>query len=336
MAKIAKRHGLSGLAACLLCAGVLGAAPKTRARRAADADAEDPRALRGHLVELALKTTPGQRKGVKALEEICGRYLAALHLPAIDRQVLERGKADLLKRYLRARKEFLLKLLLAFDVQDDPGRAFLVVADLLASKSLRRAPDRYPDLVVALAVTHDTQNYSREDVRARLLYFAGSGKRKRKFVYSVGKLSWRMLRRLVDFRSHPSELAWAAQRHGGNPNLARLYRSVRLDTASLLHNKDKRLVGKKYTLQNTPLFDREIRRIFPDWRDMTESTLAARLNGYLAGNGFRDVLEREIDAYGLSDAARVRLLEMAPFMPLSTDEDLYGVGGFCIAPQPAK
>jgi peptide-methionine (S)-S-oxide reductase len=93
---------------------------------------------------------------------------------------------------------------------------------------------------------------------------------------------------------------------------------------------------QKYGLQNTPPINQEIASLYPNWRDLTDSTLAARLNAYYGGSGFRDVLEDEIDSYGLSDEARADLLEQAQYLPLSTDTDLFGVSGFCLTPIAAK
>ena len=47
--------------------------------------------------------------------------------------------------------------------------------------------------------------------------------------------------------------------------------------------------------------------IYPDDADLVNSTVAARLNGYLAGYGDADLLERELEGYGLSEAAEERL-----------------------------
>jgi methionine-S-sulfoxide reductase len=52
---------------------------------------------------------------------------------------------------------------------------------------------------------------------------------------------------------------------------------------------------------------RELRVRYPTISDLINSTTAARVNGYLGGNGSAEVLEKEIDSYGLSAAACKRL-----------------------------
>ena len=93
---------------------------------------------------------------------------------------------------------------------------------------------------------------------------------------------------------------------------------------------------QKYGLQNTWPINQEIARLYPNYLDMTNSTLAARLNAYYGGSGFRDVLEAEIDSYGLSDEARAKLLKEAKYLPQSTDDNLFGISGFCLSPVAAK
>lgn len=57
---------------------------------------------------------------------------------------------------------------------------------------------------------------------------------------------------------------------------------------------------QKYRLRNAPALFREMRGYYPDGADFRDSTVSARLNGYLDGNGTCDELEAEIDSYGLS------------------------------------
>jgi peptide-methionine (S)-S-oxide reductase len=57
---------------------------------------------------------------------------------------------------------------------------------------------------------------------------------------------------------------------------------------------------QKYRLRNAPALFREMRGYYPDADDFRDSTAAARLNGYLDGNGTCEELEAEIDSYGLS------------------------------------
>jgi peptide-methionine (S)-S-oxide reductase len=50
--------------------------------------------------------------------------------------------------------------------------------------------------------------------------------------------------------------------------------------------------------------------IYPDPSDFTDSTAAARINGYLGGHGTLEQLEAEIDSYGLSPKGKERLLDI--------------------------
>ncbi|MFC1990048.1 hypothetical protein ACFLVW_05770 [Chloroflexota bacterium] len=51
--------------------------------------------------------------------------------------------------------------------------------------------------------------------------------------------------------------------------------------------------------------------IYPDVIDFISSTAAARLNGYVGGYGTPETLEKELSGLGLSEAGKMRLLEIA-------------------------
>ncbi|MFC2172496.1 hypothetical protein ACFLU6_07680 [Acidobacteriota bacterium] len=46
---------------------------------------------------------------------------------------------------------------------------------------------------------------------------------------------------------------------------------------------------------------REFRDIYPEEREFTDSTAAARVNGYLGGSGRLSSLKEELDSLGLSE-----------------------------------
>jgi peptide-methionine (S)-S-oxide reductase len=77
---------------------------------------------------------------------------------------------------------------------------------------------------------------------------------------------------------------------------------------------------QKYYLRGVPELMRELRGMFPSEQAFADSTLAARLNGYAGGHGFKAVLERELASYGLSADTQAYLRRLAEEL----DE---GVGG---------
>jgi len=68
---------------------------------------------------------------------------------------------------------------------------------------------------------------------------------------------------------------------------------------------------QKYYLQGVPQFKQEFSAIYPDINDFIASTSAARVNGYLGGNGTVASLQAEIESFGLSPEARQKLLDIA-------------------------
>lgn len=57
---------------------------------------------------------------------------------------------------------------------------------------------------------------------------------------------------------------------------------------------------QKYFLQNEQELAHEIKRYYPGFKDFVDSTAAARLNGIIGGYADSDLLEKELDMYGLS------------------------------------
>jgi methionine-S-sulfoxide reductase len=67
---------------------------------------------------------------------------------------------------------------------------------------------------------------------------------------------------------------------------------------------------QKYRLRHEPLLINEFMAIYPDNEDFVDSTAAARVNGYIAGNGTCAALQRELNSLGLSPAGNKRLLDI--------------------------
>jgi len=67
---------------------------------------------------------------------------------------------------------------------------------------------------------------------------------------------------------------------------------------------------QKYMLKRDEALMRELSRIFPDHRDLVDSTAAARLNAYLGGYGSQAQFEREIDSLGLSPENRAKVTNL--------------------------
>lgn len=67
---------------------------------------------------------------------------------------------------------------------------------------------------------------------------------------------------------------------------------------------------QKYYLRSSPLM-REFKSFYPDARAFTESTAAARANGFVAGDGDPDFVKSEVDKLGLSAESRAFVLQSA-------------------------
>jgi peptide-methionine (S)-S-oxide reductase len=68
---------------------------------------------------------------------------------------------------------------------------------------------------------------------------------------------------------------------------------------------------QKYMLRSNGRLMGEFKKIYRDGRGFVHSTAAARINGYLGGNGEAETLKKELDLYGLSDASKRWLLGLA-------------------------
>ena len=68
---------------------------------------------------------------------------------------------------------------------------------------------------------------------------------------------------------------------------------------------------QKYYLQRYRELMDELRAPYPDFRDLVDSTAAARLNGYLGGSRTHDLRREDLGRLGLSAAGRRILLKEA-------------------------
>ena len=68
---------------------------------------------------------------------------------------------------------------------------------------------------------------------------------------------------------------------------------------------------QKYRLSNDKQLMAEFDAIYPDINDLVNSTAAARVNGYLDGEGSLESLQAIIDQLGISAEAQERLLKIA-------------------------
>jgi len=68
---------------------------------------------------------------------------------------------------------------------------------------------------------------------------------------------------------------------------------------------------QKYYLTSEPDLLRELRAIYPDIQAFISSTAVARVNGYVGSYGILGALNKELDNIGLSEAGKIRLLEIA-------------------------
>jgi len=67
---------------------------------------------------------------------------------------------------------------------------------------------------------------------------------------------------------------------------------------------------QKHSLQQYPEFRDELHRIYPSPGEFVASTAAARLNGYLGGEGSYEGLMQDLDGLGLSPAGRQTLRDL--------------------------
>ena len=66
---------------------------------------------------------------------------------------------------------------------------------------------------------------------------------------------------------------------------------------------------QKYYLRNDDILMADFRAMFATDGAFRDSTAAARVNGYVAGDGSRQLLQRDIGSLGLTEAGRVHLAE---------------------------
>jgi peptide-methionine (S)-S-oxide reductase len=69
---------------------------------------------------------------------------------------------------------------------------------------------------------------------------------------------------------------------------------------------------QKYYLRQIQELMADFKAIYPDASKFTDSTAAARINGYIGGYGTAETLQKELASYGLSPTGNKILLKYAP------------------------
>jgi peptide-methionine (S)-S-oxide reductase len=68
---------------------------------------------------------------------------------------------------------------------------------------------------------------------------------------------------------------------------------------------------QKYYLRQVPELVAELTAIYPDTEAFISSTAVTRLNGYAGGYGNLATLKEQLNSFGLSEAGKAKLLEIA-------------------------
>jgi hypothetical protein len=90
----------------------------------------------------------------------------------------------------------------------------------------------------------------------------------------------------------------------------RLGRPVRTEVLPLQSFTRAEDYHQKYILKRERALMRELSQMFPDHRDLVDSTAAARLNAYVGGYGSPAQFERESEALGLSPISRDKVARL--------------------------
>lgn len=115
----------------------------------------------------------------------------------------------------------------------------------------------------------------------------------------------RQYRSVILYRSEAQRREAEASR---DREAARLGRPVRTAVEPLASFTPAEDYHQKYYLRQDPGLLGELLAAYPRPGDLVRSTVAARLNGLLGGNGSEDLVRAEIDRYGLSRSSRERVL----------------------------
>lgn len=118
------------------------------------------------------------------------------------------------------------------------------------------------------------------------------------------RTEYKQYRNAIFYADEAQRKAIEASKERKEAELAKPIKTVILPLARFYIAED---YHQKYELRCTEGLIEEFREMYPDAKDLCNSTAAARVNGYIAGRGTRKQYEAEGDQLGLSPEGRRRL-----------------------------
>jgi peptide-methionine (S)-S-oxide reductase len=76
---------------------------------------------------------------------------------------------------------------------------------------------------------------------------------------------------------------------------------------------------QKYYLLGEPILLDEFKAMYPNTGELIRSTAAARVNGYLGGNGDLKTLKEQLNSFGLTTGGKQKLLEIGTRLPAASN-----------------
>ena len=208
--------------------------------------AEANKELYGLLKEAAQK---GALKETADAPELYYWYTLSRYAPAFEERARDTKTRDALLAWLEKRRPFAEAFLFALADRDDPGKAFVVLADLV-QKFGDKVGD-FPGLAIAYATVYATANYEPDVVAAGFQFYAANNA---KMVFDLARLPVELCQYVVDGRAPAAEKAWALKFFGGRPDIAALIDAVPFDRQAERDREQGQLRGKPYTLANIQQF----------------------------------------------------------------------------------
>ncbi|MFP4027742.1 MAG: hypothetical protein ACLFWL_08130 [Candidatus Brocadiia bacterium] len=180
----------------------------------------------------------------KKLQKLHYYYYICHFYPFMEDEILLKKDRDNLTKWLLNNPSFNKRFLMAIEPQDDPGRCFEIILQLL--KNSMAKVETFPELAFAYAVVWDSRVNEDQEMIDSVNFYTKYARRMR---FDLRKMPHQVSKYVIDSSRKMQERMWALKNYHRENDMGEVYKSIWLDK----YDDDAYLKGKKKEISNHAL-----------------------------------------------------------------------------------